>query len=92
MPNPVEFYFDFSSPYGYIASDKIDALAAKHRREVTWKPFLLGPVFKATGQARYADDLKLPRMVFCRLLRSTAPHARVLAVDTSRAEALPGVS
>jgi len=29
MPNPVEFYFDFSSPYGYIASEKIDALAAK---------------------------------------------------------------
>ena len=36
MPNPVEFYFDFSSPYGYIASEKIDALAAKYGREVTW--------------------------------------------------------
>ncbi len=49
MPNPVEFYFDFSSPYGYIASDKIDALAAKYGREVTWRPFLLGVAFKTTG-------------------------------------------
>src|SRR4029079_17835337 len=46
---------------------------------------------KATGQARYADDLKLPRMGFCRLLRATRPHARILHVDTSRAERLPGV-
>jgi len=48
---PIEFYFDFSSPYGYIASEKIDALAAKHGREVRWKPFLLGVVFKTTGSA-----------------------------------------
>ena len=46
---------------------------------------------KATGQARYADDLKLPRMGFCRLLRATRPHARILHIDTSRAERLPGV-
>ena len=49
MPDPVEFYFDFSSPYGYIASEKIDALAAKYGREVTWRPFLLGVAFKTTG-------------------------------------------
>jgi len=46
---------------------------------------------KTTGQARYADDLKLPRMAFCRLLRSTRPHARILHVDTAKAAALPGV-
>ncbi len=51
MPNPIEFYFDFSSPYGYIASEKIDALAAKYGREVTWRPFLLGVAFKTTGGA-----------------------------------------
>ena len=49
MPNPVEFYFDFSSPYGYIASEKIDELAAKYGREVTWRPFLLEVAFKTTG-------------------------------------------
>jgi 2-hydroxychromene-2-carboxylate isomerase len=49
MPGPIDFYFDFSSPYGYIASTKIDAIAAKYGRETTWRPFLLGPAFKATG-------------------------------------------
>jgi 2-hydroxychromene-2-carboxylate isomerase len=51
MPAPIEFYFDFSSPYGYFASEKIDALAAKHGREATWRPFLLGVAFKTTGGA-----------------------------------------
>ncbi len=46
---------------------------------------------KTTGSARYADDLKLPRMAFCRLLRSTRPHATILSIDTSAARALPGV-
>ena len=49
MPAPIEFYFDFSSPYGYLASTRIDALAAKHGRSVNWHPLLLGAVFKATG-------------------------------------------
>ena len=49
MANPIDFYFDFSSPYGYFAGEKIDALAAKHGRAVTWRPILLGAVFKITG-------------------------------------------
>jgi 2-hydroxychromene-2-carboxylate isomerase len=49
MANPIDFYFDFSSPYGYLASTRIDALAAKHGRTVTWRPILLGAVFKITG-------------------------------------------
>jgi 2-hydroxychromene-2-carboxylate isomerase len=51
MPAPIDFYFDFSSPYGYFASHKIDALAAKHGREARWRPFLLGVAFKTTGGA-----------------------------------------
>ena len=46
---------------------------------------------KVTGQTKFADDIMLPRMVFCRLLRSPHPHARVLRVDTSKADAVPGV-
>src|SRR4051812_18008743 len=49
MPNPIDFYFDFSSPYGYFAAMRIDALAAKYEREVIWHPVLLGVVFKTTG-------------------------------------------
>ncbi len=50
MSAPIEFYFDFSSPYGYLASHKIDALATKHGREAAWRPYLLGAVMKVTGQ------------------------------------------
>jgi len=46
---------------------------------------------KLTGAARYTDDLKLPRMIYGRLLRSPYPHARILHIDASRAQALPGV-
>jgi 2-hydroxychromene-2-carboxylate isomerase len=49
MAAPLEFYFDFSSPYGYIAAQRIDALAARHGRGVDWRPMLLGAVFKNEG-------------------------------------------
>jgi 2-hydroxychromene-2-carboxylate isomerase len=49
MTKPIDFYFDFSSPYGYLASEKIEALAAKHGRGVNWHPILLGIVFRQTG-------------------------------------------
>lgn len=45
----MDFYFDFYSPYAYLASMRIDELAAKHGREVNWYPFLLGPAFKTMG-------------------------------------------
>ena len=49
MAAPIDFYFDFSSPYGYIAAKQVDGLAARHGREVAWRPMLLGPVFKVVG-------------------------------------------
>lgn len=52
------------------------------------KPDSLG---KTTGLARYAEDLVLPEMLFGRLLRSPHRHARIVRIDTSRAQAIPGV-
>ena len=49
MGNPVEFYFDFSSPYGYFAAEKIEAIAAEAGRAVDWKPFMLGATFQKLG-------------------------------------------
>lgn len=46
---PIDFWFDFSSPYSYLASELIDALAAKHGRKVKWRPIMLGAAFKASG-------------------------------------------
>lgn len=50
MAEPIEFYFDFSSPYSYIAAEVIDGLAEKYGRKVKWRPMLLGVVFQKTGQ------------------------------------------
>ena len=46
---------------------------------------------KVRGQAVYADDINLPRMLHCKILRAQAPHARILSIDTSAARRLPGV-
>ncbi len=52
---------------------------------------LLDAEVKATGQARFTTDITLPRMLRGKILRSHLPHARLLNVDTSMAERLPGV-
>src|SRR5262245_40935006 len=46
---------------------------------------------KVTGQAIYADDIRLPRMLHAKLLRSIHAHARIRSIDASRALAMPGV-
>ena len=46
---------------------------------------------KVTGAARYTFDVTLPGMLHAKVLRSPHPHARIVAIDTSKAEALPGV-
>lgn len=46
---------------------------------------------KVTGQTKFADDLVFSRMLHCRLVRSTVPHARIKAVDASKALAMEGV-
>lgn len=49
MTAPIDFWFDFTSPYSYLAAEQIDALAAKHGRTVRWQPMLLGAIFKEIG-------------------------------------------
>ncbi|MBI4594776.1 MAG: xanthine dehydrogenase family protein molybdopterin-binding subunit [Candidatus Tectomicrobia bacterium] len=46
---------------------------------------------KVSGQAIFIDDIKLPGMLYGKILRSPLPHARILHIDTSAAEGLPGV-
>jgi 2-hydroxychromene-2-carboxylate isomerase len=54
--SPIDFYFDFSSPYGYLASARINAIAAAYGRRVNWRPILLGPAFKASGNMPLASQ------------------------------------
>ena len=48
-------------------------------------------VAKVTGRAKYAEDFRAEGMLFCKLLLSPMPHARVLSIDTRAALAMPGV-
>ena len=46
---------------------------------------------KVTGEAKYAADYEMPGMLWCKILRSPYAHAKILNIDTSRAQRLPGV-
>lgn len=49
MSEPLDFYFEFASPYGYLASLRIDSIAAGYEREVQWRPIMLGAAMKLAG-------------------------------------------
>ncbi len=51
MADAIDFYFDFASPYGYLASHRIDEIGERFGRAVTWRPIMLGAMFKAVGTA-----------------------------------------
>ena len=55
MSAPIDFFFEFSSPYGYIASRLVEDVEKRTGRPMAWRPILLGPMFKATGQAPLVD-------------------------------------
>lgn len=77
MPAPIEFWFDFSSPYSYLASEKIEELAARHGRTVAFKPTLLGVIFRTTG------GVPLTELV--------PPKASYFALDFKRSARYAGV-
>lgn len=52
---------------------------------------ILDAASKVTGQFKYTDDMKLPGMLYAKVLFSTVPHAKIKSLDTSQAEAVPGV-
>jgi 2-hydroxychromene-2-carboxylate isomerase len=51
----IDFHFEFSSPYGYIAAELAEEFEKRVGRAMRWRPMLLGPVFKITGQAPLVD-------------------------------------
>jgi 2-hydroxychromene-2-carboxylate isomerase len=65
----VEIYFDLSSPYSYLASTQIDAVAARHGATVVWKPMVLHAVFKATGNTMPASIAAKATYMFADLQR-----------------------
>ena len=77
MPSPIEFWFDFSSPYSYLASEQIEEIAARHGRTVAFKPTLLGVIFKTTG------GVPLTELV--------PPKSRYFVLDFERSARFAGV-
>jgi 2-hydroxychromene-2-carboxylate isomerase len=57
MPKTLEFFFDYSSPYSYLASTQVEDLVRRAGAELKWRPFLLGAVFKATGNIAPAANM-----------------------------------
>ena len=54
-------------------------------------PYATTGLDKVTGRARYGADINLPGLLYGKILRSPHAHARIKSIDTSKAEALPGV-
>lgn len=52
----IEFFWDVTSPYTYLASTQIEEVAARHGAKLQWRPFLLGGVFKSTNNKPPADN------------------------------------
>ncbi|MDP2480705.1 MAG: molybdopterin-dependent oxidoreductase [Candidatus Palauibacterales bacterium] len=67
-----------------VAAEEGDGVLGRRNRRVEG-------LRKSTGKELYTDDLSFPGMLHCRILRSTEAHARILSIDTSKAEALDGV-
>lgn len=74
MAEPIDFYFEFASPYGYLASLRIDAIAAAYDRDVVWRPIMLGVALKMTGGG---PNMHLP-LKGPYLLRDAPRFARLL--------------
>ena len=67
-------------------------LWTKRLLNIVGKPFRkVDARAKCVGQTKFADDIVLPRMLFCKILRSHLPHALIKSIDVSKALALPGV-
>lgn len=85
---PVDFYFDFASPYGYFMSEKINAVAARYGRTVTWRPILLFAALRALGlPPPFEHPIKLEYIT-----ADFARSAKFLGVNYSMPPAFPALT
>lgn len=88
MSDPIEFFFDFSSPYGYLAACRAAHLEQSTGRTLVFKPYLMGAVFKATGR----QPLKNHPLVWDYARNDLARSARRLNISLSVPEPFPVVT
>jgi len=77
MSEPIEFYLEFVSPFAYIAAKETEIVAAKHGREVIWRPIAFGHLCKALGIERPAS---IPQKL------------KYILMDSTRSAAMSGIS
>ena len=63
MAKLLEFFFDYGSPYSYLASTQVEELVRRTGGELRWRPFLLGAVFKSTGNISEATTMQKARYI-----------------------------
>jgi 2-hydroxychromene-2-carboxylate isomerase len=95
----LEFFYDFVSPYSYLASTRVEALAARTGATLRWRPFLLGGVLKATGNRAPIETVAKGRHMWVDLQRwarrldvpirrpATFPFSSILALRAALAAA-----
>ena len=88
MTAPIEFWFDFGSPYAWLAAHQVGSVAARTGRALRWRPFLLGVVFRETGMAPLAEQ----KFRGAYGARDGARLARRLGLGFAAAAVPPGVS
>jgi 2-hydroxychromene-2-carboxylate isomerase len=85
MAGPIAFYFEFASPYAYLAAQRIDEAAARCGRGVDWRAISLAHVLKARGVSRDA----MPREKLDYILRDALRAAEMAAVPMRLPESFP---
>ncbi len=88
MTKQLDFYFDFTSPYAYIAATRIDELANRYGYEAIWKPFLIGAALGITGRV---PSLQSP-MVDDYVLNDVSRTARQYNITMQHPEKFPILS
>ncbi len=84
----VEAVEDYSNQQLAVSSRQNESRATNRDSQSEIK---VDGVPKVTGSAQFTDDIFLPRMLFGKILRSPHAHARILSIDTSKAEQFPGI-
>src|SRR5258708_32660714 len=74
-----------------LAAAAFDELEAEEGKYMAVNVRRIDAPSKVTGALRYAGDMVLPNMLHVQVLRSPHPHARIVSIDVTDAEALPGV-
>ncbi|MBL4741103.1 MAG: DsbA family protein [Sneathiella sp.] len=78
MSDPIEFFFEYVSPYAYIAAKQIDEVGKRHGVEVIWRPLSLGHVWKAIGAKNVGPS-------------ATPQRSQYILMDAGRSAKLAGL-